>query len=237
MSASGMVYATRKFTFSSAHRYWRPEWSAEDNTRVFGNLTVPHGHNYVLEVTVRGAVEPATGMVMDLGELKRLVGDLLVSRFDHADLNRDAVFASGAIPTTENLVRAIWDLLVPKLGGERLAAEYVGADLFCLPSVQEGFGIVFLEAMAAGLAVVACRAAAVPEVVRDGETGVLAPPRDPEAIARALGGLLQDPGRAQALGEAGRRRVTELTPPRVAERFLHAVESIPGLRRDIQRGD
>ena len=120
MSASGMVYATRKFTFSSAHRYWRPEWSAEDNTRTFGNLTVPHGHNYVLEVTVRGAVDPATGMVMDLAELKRLVGDAVVSRFDHADLNRDAVFASGAIPTTENLVRAIWDLLVPKLGGERL---------------------------------------------------------------------------------------------------------------------
>ena len=115
-----MVYATRKFTFSSAHRYWRPEWSAEDNTRIFGNLTVSHGHNYVLEVTVRGAIDPATGMVMDLGELKRLVGDLVVSRFDHADLNRDAVFASGAIPTTENLVRAIWDLLVPKLGGERL---------------------------------------------------------------------------------------------------------------------
>jgi 6-pyruvoyltetrahydropterin/6-carboxytetrahydropterin synthase len=115
-----MVYATRKFTFSSAHRYWRPEWSAEDNTRVFGNLTVPHGHNYVLEVTVRGAVDPATGMVMDLTELKRLVGDAVVSRFDHADLNRDAVFSSGAIPTTENLVRAIWDLLVPKLGGERL---------------------------------------------------------------------------------------------------------------------
>lgn len=120
MSASGMVYATRKFTFSSAHRYWRPEWSAEDNARIFGNLTVPHGHNYVLEVTVRGAVDPATGMVMDLAELKRLVGDAVVSRFDHADLNRDAVFASGAIPTTENLVRAIWELLVPKLGGERL---------------------------------------------------------------------------------------------------------------------
>jgi len=120
VSASGMVYATRKFTFSSAHRYWRSEWSAEDNIRIFGNLTVPHGHNYVLEVTVRGAVDPATGMVMDLGELKRLVGDLVVSRFDHADLNRDAVFASGAVPTTENLVRAIWDLLVPKLGGERL---------------------------------------------------------------------------------------------------------------------
>jgi 6-pyruvoyltetrahydropterin/6-carboxytetrahydropterin synthase len=116
----GMVYATRKFTFSAGHRYWRPEWTAEDNARVFGNLTVAHGHNYVLEVTVKGTVDPRTGMVMDLAELKRLVGEVVLTRFDHADLNQDALFASGTIPTTENLVRAIWDLLVPKLGAERL---------------------------------------------------------------------------------------------------------------------
>jgi hypothetical protein len=61
-----LVYATRKFTFSAAHRYWRSEWPAEENRRVFGNLTVAHGHNYVLEVTIRGAVDPETGMVMDL---------------------------------------------------------------------------------------------------------------------------------------------------------------------------
>jgi len=115
-----MVYATRKFTFSAAHRYWRDEWTAEENARVFGNLTVAHGHNYVLEVTVRGSVDPRTGMVMDLGELKRLVGEAVITRFDHADLNQDALFASGSIPTTENLVRAIWDLLAPKLGPERL---------------------------------------------------------------------------------------------------------------------
>jgi len=114
------VYATRKFTFSAGHRYWREDWSAEENTRVFGPLTVPHGHNYTLEVTVRGAVDPRTGMVMDLGELKRLVGDAVVSRFDHADLNRDPLFATGMVPTTENLARAVWDLLVPKLGSERL---------------------------------------------------------------------------------------------------------------------
>ena len=70
-----MVYATRKFSFSAAHRYWRDEWASEENTRVFGHLTVVHGHNYVLEVTVRGPVDPRTGMVMDLGELKRVVGD------------------------------------------------------------------------------------------------------------------------------------------------------------------
>jgi 6-pyruvoyltetrahydropterin/6-carboxytetrahydropterin synthase len=116
----GLVYAGRKFTFSAAHRYWREEWSAEENVRVFGALTVTHGHNYVLEVTVRGPVDARTGMVMDLGELKRLVGDAIVARFDHADLNRDPVFAQGLVPTTENLVRAIWDLLAPKLGADRL---------------------------------------------------------------------------------------------------------------------
>ncbi len=118
--SQGLVYATRKFTFSSAHRYWRSEWSAEENRRLFGNLTVPHGHNYVLEVTVRGTVDPETGMVMDLAELKRVVGDAVILRFDHADLNADLLFSQGAIPTTENLVQAIWDLLLPKLGPERL---------------------------------------------------------------------------------------------------------------------
>jgi len=115
-----MVYATRKFTFSAAHRYWRDEWPAEENARVFGHLTVVHGHNYVLEVTVRGPVDARTGMVMDLGELKRLVGEAVIARFDHADLNQDPLFASGSLPTTENLVRAMWDLLGPKVGAERL---------------------------------------------------------------------------------------------------------------------
>lgn len=118
--SAGQVYATRKFTFSSAHRYWRQEWSIAENSRVFGNLTVSHGHNYVLEVTIRGAVDAQTGMVMDLAELKRVVSDAVVQRFDHADLNADPLFAQGAIPTTENLVRAAWDLLAPKLGLERL---------------------------------------------------------------------------------------------------------------------
>ena len=115
--------------------------------------------------------------------------------------------------------------LLGDISRERLAEEYANADCFCLPSVQEGFGIVFLEAMAAGLPVVACRAAAVPEVVLDGQTGVLVPPRDPEALARALADLLRRPERARELGEAGRRRAAELTPTLIAERFLDAVRS------------
>ena len=117
----GLVYVTRRFGFSAAHRYWRPEWSAEENARVFGSLTVVHGHNYELEVTLAGSVDPVTGMVVDLAELKRMVDEAVISRFDHADLSADPIFAAaGQIPTTENLVRAIWDLLGPKVGADRL---------------------------------------------------------------------------------------------------------------------
>jgi 6-pyruvoyltetrahydropterin/6-carboxytetrahydropterin synthase len=113
------VYATRRFTFSAAHRYWRPEWSPEENRRAFGTLTTVHGHNYTLEVTIRGPVDERTGMLMDLAELKRVVGEAVIQRFDHADLNDDGLF-SGVIPTTENLARTIWGLLSPKLGPDRL---------------------------------------------------------------------------------------------------------------------
>jgi glycosyltransferase involved in cell wall biosynthesis len=115
--------------------------------------------------------------------------------------------------------------LLGDLSRERLAEEYVNASVFCLPSVQEGFGIVFLEAMAAELPVVACRIAAVPEVVLDGTTGLLIPPRDPAALAEALERLIREPALAKRLGQEGRRRALAFSPRHVAERFLSAVHS------------
>lgn len=116
---SARVSSTRRFAFSAGHRYWVAAWSAAENERVFGRLTVPHGHNYALEVTVQGGIDEVTGMVIDLGELKRVVGETVVERFDHADLNADPLFR-GRVPTTENLAVAIWELLEPKLGADRL---------------------------------------------------------------------------------------------------------------------
>ena len=120
MSGGGdLGYTTRRFAFAAAHHYHVEGWSAEENRRAFGELGTVHGHNYTLEVTVRGAIDPRTGMVIDLGELKRIVGELVVRRFDHADLNADLLFA-GRVPTTENVAVAIWGFLAPKLGLDRL---------------------------------------------------------------------------------------------------------------------
>jgi glycosyltransferase involved in cell wall biosynthesis len=102
-------------------------------------------------------------------------------------------------------------------------AWYGRASVFCLPSEQEGFGIVFLEAMASGLPVVSTTAAAIPEVVPDGEAGLLVPPRDPAALAEALLRLLQDPQLRARLRDAGRLQARRFSWERVADRFLEAV--------------
>jgi glycosyltransferase involved in cell wall biosynthesis len=106
-----------------------------------------------------------------------------------------------------------------------LAERYQRAAVFCLPSRQEGFGIVFLEAMANAKPIVAARAAAVPETVADGEVGILADPNDPDAFAQGLAALLTDRGFRRRMGEAGRRRVEAYRADRVAALFLERVQA------------
>ena len=105
------VHITRRLHFSAAHRLARPDWSDEENRRVFGDCANPnwHGHNYELEVTVRGPVDPETGYVMDLKDLKDLVNERVVDDLDHRNLNLDVPWLEGVMPTTENLVVRIWE--------------------------------------------------------------------------------------------------------------------------------
>lgn len=128
------VLATRRFQFAAAHRYWRDEWSMEQNLAAFGKCTNEHGHghNYELFVTVAGAVDEQTGMVMNMVDLKRIVNAIL-EQFDHKHLNRDTPYFTHMLPTTENIVRVLWDLIMAQLpAGVRLATLrlYENADLY-----------------------------------------------------------------------------------------------------------
>lgn len=104
------VKVTRRVHFCAAHRLGRDDWSAEQNVRVFGSCANPnwHGHNYELDVTVEGEVDPATGFVYDLKELRELVESRVIEDVDHRNLNLDVAWLEGLNPTTENLVIAVW---------------------------------------------------------------------------------------------------------------------------------
>ena len=118
------VRVTRRLHFAAAHRLAREEWSAERNEAVFGLCASPnwHGHNYELDVTVEGPIDGETGFVMDLKALRELVEARVVLDVDHRNLNLDVPWLAGVLPTTENLVVAIWRQLAPRLpDGVRLA--------------------------------------------------------------------------------------------------------------------
>ena len=98
------VTVTRRLRFNAAHRVHNPALSDEENARLFGKCNNPnwHGHNYVLEVSITGPVDPTTGYVMDLGHLKRIVEREVIDKVDHRNMNIDVDFMQGIIPTTEN---------------------------------------------------------------------------------------------------------------------------------------
>jgi 6-pyruvoyltetrahydropterin/6-carboxytetrahydropterin synthase len=129
-----MVYLTRKAEFSAAHYYHNPQWSAEENQRVFGkcaNLN-GHGHNYTLEVTVKGEPDAKSGFVIDLKDLKAIMNREVLDVMDHRMLNKEVPEFVTQIPTTENLAISIWKRLEGKLKIARLhrVRVYETPDLF-----------------------------------------------------------------------------------------------------------
>jgi 6-pyruvoyltetrahydropterin/6-carboxytetrahydropterin synthase len=107
----------RRATFNAAHRLFRKDWSDEKNNAVFGKCNNPnfHGHNYVLEVWIEGAIDPATGYVIDLKIVKDLIKNEITDRFDHKNLNLDCKEFLNLNPTAENIAVVCWDLLRSKL--------------------------------------------------------------------------------------------------------------------------
>jgi len=112
-----MVYLTKVYEFSAAHRLHSYVLSAEENRVVFGKCNNPagHGHNYVLEVTVKGDVDARTGLVAGLGFLDKVVQEQVYARFDYKHLNVDTVEFEVLNPTSENFVKVLWDVLEPQL--------------------------------------------------------------------------------------------------------------------------
>jgi len=129
-----MIYLTRKAEFAASHYYHNPEFTPEENQRVFGkcsNLN-GHGHNYTLEVTVKGEVNPRTGFVVDLKDLKDIMNREVVDAMDHRHLNKEVPEFANQIPTTENLAIVIWKRLQSRLQVAKLhrVRVYESHDLF-----------------------------------------------------------------------------------------------------------
>ena len=108
-----VVYLTRRETFSAAHRLWAEHLSDADNRALFGPCAYDHGHghNYVLEVTLRGPVDPTTGILVNLKEIRDAMHELIIGPVDHRHLNHDSALTRGINPTAENLVVVFWDVL------------------------------------------------------------------------------------------------------------------------------
>jgi 6-pyruvoyltetrahydropterin/6-carboxytetrahydropterin synthase len=117
-----MIYLTRRETFAAAHRLFIDGLNDEENFQIFGKCSNPnwHGHNYTLEVVVVGSINPETGFVIDLKELKDIIQENVISKVDHKNLNVDTDFMKGLNPTSENIVTAIWNELKDKITSGKL---------------------------------------------------------------------------------------------------------------------
>ncbi len=116
------VTVTRVLRFNAAHRVHNPALSDEENTRLFGKCNNPnwHGHNYRLEVSVKGSIDERTGYVIDLGQLRDIVDREVIAKTDHRNFNIDVDYTQGIIPTTENIVVAMWRVIAPAVAPAQL---------------------------------------------------------------------------------------------------------------------
>ncbi|MEO0533836.1 MAG: 6-carboxytetrahydropterin synthase [Cyanobacteria bacterium P01_A01_bin.123] len=140
------AYLTLSTHFSAAHRLALPSLSYEENCEIYGKCARPHGHghNYHLEITVKGEIDPRTGMIADLGELQQIVDDRVVEPFDHTFLNKDIAYFAAVVPTAENIAIHIRDLLqapIQQTGANLHKVKLIespnnSAEVYCTPIPQ-----------------------------------------------------------------------------------------------------
>ncbi len=135
------VLLTKRIEFAAAHHYHKPNWDAARNRAVFGacHNEPGHGHNYLLEVTVAGEVDPRTGMVVNLFDVKHALQEVL-EEFDHKHLNLDTPYFTDMIPTTENVARVLWRRLEtrPQLNALHTVRLYEDEDLYAEVTAAAG---------------------------------------------------------------------------------------------------
>jgi len=113
-------YITKVYHFCAAHQYGQSDWSNEKNEEVFGPDAKVHGHNYKLEVTVTGEINPDTGFLIDLGELSKIVNDNVLNKLDHSQFEKDLPWFKDRQPSSENLVIFIWNEISKHLKSTKL---------------------------------------------------------------------------------------------------------------------
>lgn len=120
-----MIKVGRRTTFNAAHRLHNNEWSDEKNAKVFGKCNSPnyHGHNYTLETWIEGEVDPETGYIIDLSELKKIIREEVEEPFDHRNFNLDVPEFKNLNPTVENIAKVIFDKLEKRLAKYKLTVR------------------------------------------------------------------------------------------------------------------
>lgn len=132
-----MVYIIRREHFSAAHRLFLPEYTDEENFEVFGKCSNPnwHGHNYILYITLKGEVDPKTGLIIHLSQVSKLIKEKILNKLDHKNLNLEVDFLANKVPTSENIAIGIWNELQQDI-------IQMGAELHCVRLEQSENNII-----------------------------------------------------------------------------------------------
>ena len=108
-----MTQITKEYKFCAAHKYWNNKWDKKKNYEVFGDDIYNHGHNYILRITIKGKIDPESGFIVNLMWLNNLINEKIINSLDHKQIDSDIDWFKDKSPSTENLVKFIWNILNP----------------------------------------------------------------------------------------------------------------------------